>query len=211
MFLEGGQSHSLAYDLKVFDLITQVLNYLLFRLDRLKQQLLLIDYQIPVRLHRRQPLIQHVQLVGLLLGLRFVNLPHNLLLFQMLDLFLLREHVFSQFGHNLSIFQLNVRHLSLMFLAQLLSELLDGAFMLGSQIVHGFALLYQFGAELVLQLGVHLVLLPQLLENLAQVAPAEPKQLHELLLALCIGATRLGRGATLELLHAGITVANLGQ
>ena len=101
-------SHGLANDLKVFDLITQVLNYLLFRLDRLKQQLLLIDDQISVRLHRRQPLIQHVQLVGLLLGLRFVNLPHYLLLFQMLDLFLLREHVFSQFGHNLSIFQLNI-------------------------------------------------------------------------------------------------------
>lgn len=61
----------------------------------------------------------------------------------MLDLFFLGEHVFSQLGHNLPILQLDIRHLRLMLLAQLLSELLDGAFMLSSEIVHGFALLYE--------------------------------------------------------------------
>ena len=127
-------------------------------------------------------------MIGLLLGLCLVDLPHDLLLLQMLDLLLFGEDVLPQLRHDLPILQLRVRHLRLVLLTQLLSQLLDGFLVIGAKLVHSLTLLDELRAQLILQLRVDLILLSQFLQYLGQVAPAEAKQLSELLLTLGVAA-----------------------
>ena len=54
--------------------------------------------------------------------------------------------------------------------------------MLSSQFIHLLALGDQLRAQLVLLLSIDLILLSQLLEDLTEVAPAQPQQLSELLI-----------------------------
>ena len=124
----------------------------------------------------------------MLLGLRLVDLPHDLLLLEMLDLLLFGEDVLPQLRHDLPILQLRVRHLRLVLLTQLLSQLLDGFFVISTKLVHCLTLLNELRAQLILQLRVDLILLSQFLQYLGQVAPAEAKQLSELLLTLGVAA-----------------------
>ena len=106
----------------------------------------------------------------------------------MLDLLLFGEDVLSQLRHDLPILQLRVRHLRLVLLTQLLSQLLDGFLVISAKLVHGLTLLDELRAQLILQLRVDLILLSQFLQYLGQVAPAEAKQLSELLLTLGVAA-----------------------
>ena len=69
--------------------------------------------------------------------------------------------------------KLAVGQVRLSLLQKLLLQFLDGSLVLGPQIVDLLTLGDELLAKLVLYLGVDLILLPQLLEYLSQVTPAE--------------------------------------
>ena len=79
--------------------------------------------------------------------------------------------------------KLSILQICLIFLAELLLELLHSAFVLSAKLVHLLALCDELGAELIFQLRVNLILLAHLVKNLTQVAPAETEQFSELVLA----------------------------
>ena len=132
----------------------------------------------------------------MLLGLCFVDLAHDLLLLQVLDLLLLADELFAKFLGPLTVFKLCILQVRLILLAELLLELLQCAFMLSAQFVHLLALSDELRAELILQLSVNLILLSHLVKNLTQVAPTEAEKLSKLVLARCIScASCIKRGS----------------
>lgn len=102
----------------------------------------------------------------MLLGLRAFDLPHNLLLLHLLNLLILGNNLLTHLLSRLPVLKLDVVAFSLCFLAELLFQLLNGAFMLSTQFICLSALCYQLRAELVFNLCINLVLLAKLIENL---------------------------------------------
>ena len=109
------RSHGGTSNLEALDLISQVVNDLLLSLGRLQQHLLLCQHQVTVRLHRRQPLLQHVELVLLLLVVRSLDLAHDLLLLELLDFLVLPHDLLPQLLSHLPVLQLGILHICLRF------------------------------------------------------------------------------------------------
>ena len=116
-------------------MVAQVVNDLLLRLGRLQQHLLLRQHQVAIRLHRRQSLLQHVELVLLLLVMGSLDLAHDFLLLELLDLLVLRHDLFPQLLSHLPVFQLGILHVCLSFRAKLLLDFLEGPFMLSAKFI----------------------------------------------------------------------------
>ena len=100
------------------------------------EHLLLTLDQVTVGLALRKLLIEHVDLVLLLLGLRAVDLPQDLLFLEVFDLLLFLDDLFTEFLGDLTVLDFGVGEICLSFSAKLLPQLLDTPLMLCPELVH---------------------------------------------------------------------------